>query len=635
MQPVLKKIISLWWIIIPGAAFFLYVVLRAHRLSLTWDEAHTFFEYVRNPHWLPDGYNYMSANNHLLNTWLMKCSVFLFGESELALRLPNVLAGGFYFFAAGALAQKLAGKRWQALLVFVVLSANPFVLDFFSVARGYGISIALLMLGILQLTKYILDKQEIKNGIYAQLFLAGAVLANLTMIHVLLAITFLLMLNRFVFHRNDRLSRSLMFISVVPLIMLAMLAPYLRQMKASGAFFYGEEARSLGDTFLSLSKASAYGTAYSSWIVPFMTVLVSAIPLISVIYLMRNALVALKTGQGRWLVFITLTLFFAITGPMLQHLLFGTNFLSGRTALFYIPLIALNFIGILILCPPRVKNVLLMAAGIFSAAHFYFSYNLYFTYDWKEQADVKAAMLTLRDKKIPVAENCFANMLSTDLPFEKQINYYRMRLQLANYSHAARKESVPACSSYYLETGGYDKISREEKNLQKENLRDFWLSETWLFHFPPRTKSQALKFVKEVWQDFEHEDPYRELKTDTIYFGDKGTFAGGDFPYSISVPLEIPDSIKSELVATMSCRLYYYTRNTSALLVFSFDDGSAESWEAMHITELPEKPLTWSITSWTRPVPAGTKKIRIYLWNTDKTPVLMDNVALRLLSAEN
>jgi hypothetical protein len=629
----LKRIISFWWIIIPGVFLFFYVALRAYHLSLTWDEAHTFFEYVRNPHWLPDGYNYMAANNHLLNTWLMKCAVFLFGESEFALRLPNVIAGGFYFFAAASLAGKLADKRWQVFIVFILLSVNPFVLDFFSVARGYGISIALLMLGILQITKYILGNHKIKNGIYAQLFFTAAVLANLTLIHVLLAITFLLMLNRFIFHRSERPSRAIMIFSVIPLITLAILVPYLKQVKAAGAFFYGEEARSLGDTFLSLSKASSYGTFYSSWLAPLMTVLVSAIPLISVIHLMRNALVVMKNGQGRWLVFITLTLFFTIAGPMLQHLFFGTNFLSGRTALFYIPLIALNFTGIIMLCPARLKSILLATAGIFSVAHFYFSYNLHSTYDWKEQADVKAAMLTLKNKNIPVTENCFANMLSTDLPYEKQINYYRMRLQMTNYSHAARRESVPGCSSYYLGQDGYDKISREVKISRREVIRDFPFSRTWLFYFPAE-KIRPLKFLKEVWQDFEHEDPYMELKTDTVYIGDKGTFADAHFPYSISVPLEIPDSVKDGLVATMNCRLYYYTRNTSALLVFGYDNGSAETWEAMHITELPEKPCTWSMTSWTRPVPAGTKKIRVYLWNTDKTPVLMDNVVVRLLSAQ-
>jgi uncharacterized membrane protein len=102
----------------------------------------------------------MSANNHLLNTWLMKCSVNLFGESEFALRLPNVLAAGVYFFASGALLEKLFEKRWQIVLAFLVLTLNPFILDFFCVARGYGISLAMMMCGLLQITKYIYENQK-------------------------------------------------------------------------------------------------------------------------------------------------------------------------------------------------------------------------------------------------------------------------------------------------------------------------------------------------------------------------------------------------------------------------------------------------------------------------------------------
>lgn len=111
----------------------------------------------------------------------------------------------------------------------------------------------------------------------------------------------------------------------------------------------------------------------------------------------------------------------------------------------------------------------------------------------------------------------------------------------------------------------------------------------------------------QVWQDFEKEDPYLELKTDTIYFGSKGTFASDKHEFSISVPLTIPDSINENIFVSLNCRLYYYTRNTSALLVLAFDNGSSESWEAMHLTELSEKPGEWSLTNWTRPVPVGTK----------------------------
>jgi hypothetical protein len=140
-----------------------------------------------------------------------------------------------------------------------------------------------------------------------------------------------------------------------------------------------------------------------------------------------------------------------------------------------------------------------------------------------------------------------------------------------------------------------------------------------------------LKYITEVCQDFEHEDPFPQLRTDTIFIGNKGTVAGGKFPFSIQVPLNVPDSLKNNLVATLNCRLYYNTKFTSALLVFCFDDGNNEAWEAMHISELSIKPHEWSITGWTRPVPPGTKKIRVFLWNRDNTEVLMDNVALRLL----
>jgi hypothetical protein len=141
------------------------------------------------------------------------------------------------------------------------------------------------------------------------------------------------------------------------------------------------------------------------------------------------------------------------------------------------------------------------------------------------------------------------------------------------------------------------------------------------------------KCLVQVWQDFEKEDPYLELKTDTIYFGNKGTFAGDKHEFSISVPLTIPDSINENIFVSLNCRLYYYTRNTSALLVLAFDNGSSESWEAMHLTELSEKPGEWSLTNWTRPVPVGTKKVRAYIWNRDETIVLMDNVGIRLLSS--
>jgi hypothetical protein len=626
-----EQIRNRWYITLPAILLFSYVIIRAIKLSLVWDEAYTFFEYVRNPNWLPRYYNYMSANDHLLNTWLVKCSVFLFGESEFALRLPNVLASGFYFFAIGNILEKLFTKRLHILLAFAILTLNPFTLDFFSAARGYGISLAMLLCGIMQVTNYVFGKNEIRHAIYAQLFLIAATLANLTMIHVLLAVSILLLLNRFLFHRVGRLPVHIILLTIFPVLTIAGLIPYYKHLKEANALFYGEEAKSLADTFLSLSKASFYNAFYSSVCVPVMTILISAIPLVSVIHLMRNADSAMKTNQGRWIIFITMTLFFTIAGPMLLHLIFRTNFLSGRTALFYLPLIILNFIGIILISPTRLKNNILVLTACVAFLHFTYAGNLHSFYEWKEQADVKEAMQKLRKQEISPDQKVYAQIISTDLPYEEQINYYRMRFGMNQFSHAARKENIPQCSFYYLPISNKDSLSKSDSLISY-----FEYSGTALFR-KRNQDPQSLKQVLGVWEDFENTtaDPFYGLKKDTAFIGNRGAFAGGKKQYSMYVELVIADSVKGNFVASLNCRLLYYTRNTSALLVFSFDDGKDEKWGAMHVNELPEKPGCWSLTNWTRPVPPGTKKMRVYLWNRDETPVLMDNVGIKVFAYQH
>ncbi len=612
-----------WWLTAPAFLLFIYVAFRAATVAITWDEAHTFFEYVRSSSWLPHNFDYMSANNHLLNTWLMKCSVALFGEGEFALRLPNVLAGGVYLFAAGKLAELLFPPRPMALLAFLVLSLNPFVLDFFSTARGYGISLALLMCACLLLARYVNDSSRIRPAITAQVLLAFAALANLTLLHVLLAASLLLFIHRLMFHRRAGSPRQLFFLTLPPLLTVGLLLPYVMRLQQAGALFYGEEVKSPGAMFLSIAEFSFYGASYSSLLTPVMTIALSAIPLVALLLLMRNAPRMLTDTRGRWGVFLTLLLVLSVTGPVLQHLFLGSNYLSGRTALFYLPLLAMDFLCVLLLFPAWLRLTGLGLAGILSLAHFTLTSNVTLLFDWREQADVKEAMLLLKEKDPAVAENCFANIISTDLPYEKQVNYYRMRFGMENFGHAARKESVPACSFYYLP-------SDSMKNFGScEVLREFPGTGTALF----RVKDPGrLERVGEVWQDFEHEDPFLELMTDTIFLGDKGTFADAEHLYSINVWISVPDSLEGPLAVSLSCRLNYFSRNCSALLVFAFSNGKEESREAMHFTELSTPPGEWSITGWTRPVPPGTKKVRVYLLNPGNREVLMDNVALRLLA---
>ncbi|MGB9606283.1 MAG: hypothetical protein ACPL88_10455, partial [Bryobacteraceae bacterium] len=147
MNGVLKRVQAQWVEI--AAALLLaglgcVSVYRAATQSITADEAFTYNHFAGGD----EPVRVYDANNHVLFTWLARASVGVFGLSELSLRLPAVLGGWFYLAAVSVLARRLYGRGWLFLLAVAALALNPFVLDFLSAARGYGLALALLMWAI-------------------------------------------------------------------------------------------------------------------------------------------------------------------------------------------------------------------------------------------------------------------------------------------------------------------------------------------------------------------------------------------------------------------------------------------------------------------------------------------------------
>lgn len=116
-----------------------YIFIKAKANTLTTDEAYTFLEYV----YTGDIFNIGIANNHLLNTFFMYFSTKL-GYSEIFLRLPNLFAGTVYF----VLSFFISKKTNYPLLSVTILTAVPYLVDFFTLARGYGIACTFIFLGL-------------------------------------------------------------------------------------------------------------------------------------------------------------------------------------------------------------------------------------------------------------------------------------------------------------------------------------------------------------------------------------------------------------------------------------------------------------------------------------------------------
>ena len=117
---------------------FIHIVNKSYINTITTDEAYTFLEYV----YTSDIFNIGIANNHVLNTFAMAITTS-FGNSEIFLRLPNVIAGLGYLLIVGFICAKSQYKIYTSL----VLTSPIYLIEYFTLARGYGISAFLIFFG--------------------------------------------------------------------------------------------------------------------------------------------------------------------------------------------------------------------------------------------------------------------------------------------------------------------------------------------------------------------------------------------------------------------------------------------------------------------------------------------------------
>lgn len=166
-----------------------YLGLRAHYVPLTYDEAASYLRYIVSD--ARSVFDFSVATNHWLNSLLTRLSYTVFGSSPLALRLPNLIGALIYLACAAAIVGRLR-HRGIALGGFVLLTTNPYVLEYFALSRGYGLSIAMLAGSVYVLLRWLEEppvSARARRGLAWALSLAGgAVAANFSLLSVFLAI---------------------------------------------------------------------------------------------------------------------------------------------------------------------------------------------------------------------------------------------------------------------------------------------------------------------------------------------------------------------------------------------------------------------------------------------------------------
>ncbi len=313
---------------------FVYAVIRAALLSLTHDEALT-FTILEGSKGLVD-----TANNHVLNTLLSKVMYGVLGSSEFVLRLPNVLSFALYYFSVFSIT-RFTRLGWGGLPLIGLFLFNPFVFEFFSLARGYGLSLGFMMASLCFFVRnntVSVDREEfLRNGAISLLFGAVALYANLAMVNYLIALCLVLGVLHFVCYRepfwagkfNDR--RFILPLVFVGVSMFWGISRLLLLKKLNHLFFGSE---SFMDMLRSLVESCLYvdlpGSVVNAIVVLLLGVVVASLVVVIADRKLQGALAGILA---------LLVLLFA--GLVFENLVFEAMYPRERTALVIFPLLGL------------------------------------------------------------------------------------------------------------------------------------------------------------------------------------------------------------------------------------------------------------------------------------------------------
>jgi len=228
------KLIS--WTLFLG--LLVYAILRAWIVEPIHDEVATYFHYIETGE-IRGGRSLMDANNHLFNSWLGNLSYRWFGEHFFLFRLPAVACFCLYFWSSRKLTRNLNLGLWGEFC-FVALNTIPWIFDYFSYTRGYGLAIGFFMAALLQLSLWLKEKHT-GHLILLLGFLYLAVLSNLTYL-----ITSLIILAYIVFmtllYVKKMSVKALVFHLFLMIIFCFSLIPLIQfsfELKEAGALYYG------------------------------------------------------------------------------------------------------------------------------------------------------------------------------------------------------------------------------------------------------------------------------------------------------------------------------------------------------------------------------------------------------------
>ena len=616
-----------WLLFVLVALIFSYTLVRAYLLSFTWDESYSYLQFVRNGILFPDKYETMDANNHLLNTWLNIHIIKYFGVSEFALRLPSLCSHLLFLFFSYKLIKDFQNK-WLVIASFLIISLNPYLLDFFSLSRGYGPSIGLMMTSIYYVYAFITNEFKTKYAVIAVSIGGLATAANFVMLNyftVSFGLVVMLTLINFIQQGKKIWAKFLMSLILPATIFffcLFFFLPIALKLKEAGALFYGGNKGFWTDTFCTITNSCFYELGYNYWFQRVAKGFVILVVLSAGGFFAMKAVKKETNNNKLFLGFLILLLCFCSLSTIVQHYVFGTLYLIDRTALFLVILFNLSLVFFINELSKEKKQVVFVSylGCTFAVFHFVLAFNLSYVLEWKKDADIKQMIVDLdKIKEIPKEKSSIS--IAIPLEFDQGINFYRVKDNKVWINTAERSNMNDKRYDYlFFSPEEFPKIKMDSIDIIKR--------------YPGTNnvlakQKHALELTKVCFSkllDFEN-------TKEKIYSIDEKTEYAQGFDYKIND--SITKDKNAEVIFSANVLAEDISKDNLYIIVAFQNSKGLYLWKRACVKDYIIKPNHWTNVYYSVLVPkecmAGDE-LKSYIWNPNKHRLQVKKMEFKWLS---
>ena len=443
-------------ILVSSCFLLLYSILRAIKVPITFDESYTLFNFVKAPFTLL----YDNANNHLLNTILLKITTPIFGLSEFSLRIPNLIFHLVFLFFSYKFLKKYY-KNYSLVFTFIILNLNAIFLEFFSLARGYGISMGLLMMSLYFFSEVIEKRTYFSREAFFAILSAGlAVTATLNILNFYLSSILVLYLFFILKEINEKyklnykhliFNKLSLFILSVTALLAILLTPAIILMERNNQLFFGGNKNFWEDTVLSLIKSFTYTNYLNENLLNLLQLFVISILIFITSHFLLTVFKRVKNKkfETNTFDFIFLVTFLSAFSTILQSYIFKTPYLIERTALFFLPLFIILLLLSLKDLSSQIRSLIFGILASFMILFFLLVGNLHFAFYWQFEQSSKELFTDIKSFSNNYSED---NCIVTRYIYSSSLKYYLETIpnNIDNLFVLEDKEYSKGCNFYVL-----------------------------------------------------------------------------------------------------------------------------------------------------------------------------------------